>query len=129
MREFGPAAITDAINNADGPAVCAYITAGYPNREVFGEVLQSVATAADVVEVGVPFTDPMADGHTIQRSSAIALEKGVTLAWILEMLEDESRSLAAPYLLMGYYNPFLAFRARPPGRPSGSVRRVGGHRS
>ena len=72
MLDVGASAIADAIRNADGPAVCAYVTAGYPTKGDFPDVLRSVAAAADVVEIGVPFTDPMADGMTIQRASRAA---------------------------------------------------------
>ena len=68
-----------------------------------------MAQAADVVEVGVPFTDPMADGMTVQMASHAALENGVTLGWILEAIGSSEASSQAPILLMGYYNPFLAF--------------------
>jgi tryptophan synthase alpha chain len=61
-----------------------------------------------VVEVGVPFSDPMADGSTIQRASFIALSDGVTLPWILEELAEAARGVA-PILLMSYLNPLLAF--------------------
>jgi len=104
----GANSISLAIEASEGPAVCAYVTAGYPNQEVFAEILRSVARAADVVEVGVPFTDPMADGLTIQRASHVALEDGVTLRGILQVLAANRDDLAAPILLMGYYNPFLA---------------------
>lgn len=104
----GAEAITEAIRGSAGPAICAYVTAGYPSLDAFPEVLTSVASAADVVEIGVPFTDPMADGLTIQRASHVALDNGVTLRWILDLLA-ESGNLEAPTLLMGYYNPFLAF--------------------
>jgi tryptophan synthase alpha chain len=100
--------ITTAIEEAPGPAICAYVTAGYPDLGSFPGILRAVASAADVVEVGVPFTDPMADGLTIQRASHAALENGVTLQWILELLETEA-PLEAPVLLMGYYNPFLKY--------------------
>ena len=66
------------------PAIVAFVTAGYPDRAGFAAQLAAVSAAADVVEIGVPFSDPMADGVTIQRSSRRALEQGVTLAWILE---------------------------------------------
>lgn len=66
-----------------------------------------MAGSADVVEIGVPFTDPMADGLTIQQASHVALDNGVTLEWIFELLGDSD--LGSPHLLMGYYNPFLAF--------------------
>ncbi|MEA1902465.1 MAG: tryptophan synthase subunit alpha [Actinomycetota bacterium] len=105
---FDAGTISSAIAASDGPAVCAYLTAGYPNQEAFSGVLRSVAAAADVVEVGVPFTDPMADGLTIQRASHQALEGGVTLRWILETLESMKGEIDTPILLMGYYNPFLA---------------------
>jgi len=105
----GAIAITEAIDAAVGPAICAYVTAGFPTLEGFSDQLLSVAKAADVVEVGVPFTDPMADGLTIQQASHVALENGVNLDWILEMLGVGHAASEAPILLMGYYNPFLAF--------------------
>jgi tryptophan synthase alpha chain len=90
------------------PALVAYLTAGFPSRERFRDHLRALAAAADVVEVGVPFTDPMADGVTIQRASLTALAQGVSLAWILEEIAAV-RGLAAPLLLMSYLNPLLAF--------------------
>lgn len=99
--------VTTAIEAAGGYAICAYVTAGYPTLEAFPELLTRVADAADVVEVGVPFTDPMADGQTIQRASHQALTEGVNLDYVFDILDR--RRLAAPHLLMGYYNPFLAF--------------------
>jgi len=104
-------AIADAIRRAapEGPAIVAYLTAGYPRREDFLATLREVADAADVVEIGVPFSDPMADGLTIQRSSRVALEQGVTLAWLLEALGGSGGGFGAPLLLMSYLNPLLAF--------------------
>jgi tryptophan synthase alpha chain len=90
------------------PALVAYITAGFPKREGFLEQLAAVATAADVVEIGVPFTDPMADGMTIQRSSREALRQGVSLQWILDELKSMQRP-RAPLLLMSYLNPLLSY--------------------
>src|SRR5438270_3053781 len=90
------------------PALLAYLTAGYPQRERFREQVRALAAAADVVEVGVPFTDPMADGVTIQRASLAALAQGVTLRWILAELAAIG-ALRAPLLLMSYLNPLLAF--------------------
>lgn len=90
------------------PALVAYITAGFPRRESFVDQLRSVMAAVDVVEVGVPFTDPMADGTTIQRSSRAALAQGVTLPWILSEL-SRVRAGATPLLLMSYLNPLLAY--------------------
>jgi tryptophan synthase alpha chain len=89
------------------PALVAYLTAGFPQRERFRAHVQALADAADVVEVGVPFTDPMADGVTIQRASLAALAQGVTLGWILEELQALGK-LDTPLLLMSYLNPLLA---------------------
>ncbi len=105
----------DSISNAiraaaakGEPALVAFMTAGYPSREKFREHLQAVAAGADVVEIGVPFTDPMADGVTIQRSSLAALAQGVSLRWIFAELEAMP-PLKTPLLLMSYLNPLLAF--------------------
>jgi tryptophan synthase alpha chain len=91
------------------PALVAYITAGFPEPSGFLHVLKSVASASDAVEIGVPFSDPMADGVTIQRSSERAIEKGVSLTWILDELARRDFELTAPVLLMSYLNPLLAF--------------------
>jgi tryptophan synthase alpha chain len=90
------------------PALVAYMTAGFPSRARFAEHLQALMEGADVVEVGVPFTDPMADGVTIQRASLAALAQGVTLKWILAEL-GARRATRVPLLLMSYLNPLLAF--------------------
>jgi tryptophan synthase alpha chain len=99
--------VTLAIEQAGGAAICGYVTAGYPDLEAFPRVLSAVARSADVVEVGVPFTDPMADGQTIQQASHRALSLGVNLDYIFDTLA--ASELDAPHLLMGYYNPFLAY--------------------
>ena len=90
------------------PALVAYLTAGFPTRARFREHVRALADAADVIEVGVPFTDPMADGVTIQRASLAALAQGVSLAWILDEL-TALQGLRTPLLLMSYLNPLLAF--------------------
>ncbi|HQX45919.1 MAG TPA: tryptophan synthase subunit alpha [Steroidobacteraceae bacterium] len=102
--------ISAAIRRACGrnPALVAFLTAGFPRRELFRTQLSAVAGVADVVEIGVPFTDPMADGLTIQRSSREALAQGVTLRWILDELAA-MQAVNAPLLLMSYLNPLLAF--------------------
>jgi tryptophan synthase alpha chain len=85
------------------------MTGGFPDRAGFRERLAAVADAADVVEIGVPFTDPMADGMTIQRASHAALAAGFTLPWLLGELASLSPRLRAPLLLMSYLNPLLAY--------------------
>lgn len=104
------ATVTAAIRGTgERPALIAYITAGFPDKESFRSQLLAVAAVADVVEIGVPFSDPMADGTTIQRSSRRALEHGVSLRWILSELSEIKTKPRAPLLLMSYLNPLLAF--------------------
>ena len=91
------------------PALVGYLTAGFPSRRQFKENLAAVAAGCDVVEIGVPFSDPMADGATVQRASFAALADGVTLPWILDELQSIEPRHAAPILLMSYLNPLLAF--------------------
>jgi len=106
-RERISAAIRTAAARGE-PALVAYLTAGFPSRERFREHVRLLAGAADVLEIGVPFTDPMADGVTIQRASAAALAQGTSLRWILAELEA-LRGIDVPLLLMSYLNPLLAF--------------------
>ena len=97
-----------AANDAGRPALVPFITAGYPEPGDFISTLKAVAGAGDVVEIGIPFSDPMADGMTIQRSSFVALQKGVSLEWIFEQLE-QAGEIDAPLVMMSYLNPLLAF--------------------
>lgn len=107
-RETISAAITAA--TAQGrPAIVAFMTAGFPDRAGFQSTLRAIAAEADVVEIGVPFSDPMADGATIQRASFAALQGGFTLPWLLEEIERMQPRPQAPLLLMSYLNPLLAF--------------------
>lgn len=105
--------ISAAIRNASSggrPALIGWVTAGFPTRENFLQQLAAVADASDVVEIGVPFTDPMADGATIQRASRAALAQGVSLKWILsELTAGPRRRSNAPLVLMSYLNPLLAY--------------------
>ena len=89
-------------------AIVAFMTAGFPEAARFPEHLKAVASAADVVEIGVPFTDPMADGMTIQRSSQSALKQGVSLKWILQQLAAMP-PIKTPLVLMSYLNPLLQY--------------------
>jgi tryptophan synthase alpha chain len=91
-----------------GVALVPYITAGYPEKARFIDTLRAVASVADVVEVGVPFSDPMADGVTIQRASHAAIASGVSLRWILAELK-RAGAQPVPIVLMSYLNPLLAF--------------------
>jgi len=86
-----------------------FITAGYPDPGQFLATLRAVAEQGDVVELGVPFSDPMADGMTIQRSSFVAIENGVTLRWIFEQLDKAGDTIDTPLVMMSYLNPLLSF--------------------
>ncbi|AGP37385.1 hypothetical protein BE04_13020 [Sorangium cellulosum] len=92
-------------------ALIPYVTAGHPSRESLIPLLAALQRAgADVIEVGVPFSDPVADGPVIQKSSHDALANGASLAWLLaEITRARAASVSVPIVLMGYSNPFLAF--------------------
>ena len=98
-----------AANDSGRPALVPFITAGYPDPQDFIATLKAVAEVGDVVEVGIPFSDPMADGMTIQRSSFEALRKGVSLKWIFDQLDGAAGDIDAPLVMMSYLNPLLAF--------------------
>jgi len=103
--------ISAALNGAKAAGrvgLVPYITAGYPHKDEFIATLRKIAAVADVVEVGVPFSDPMADGVTIQRASHAAIESGVSLRWILGELEGAG-NIGAPIVLMSYLNPLFVF--------------------
>lgn len=87
------------------PALAGFLTAGFPSPADFADVARRVAAAVDVFELGVPFSDPMADGVTIQEASRAALACGVTLEWILELVAE--LELETPVVLMSYLNPLL----------------------
>ena len=93
-------------------AIIPFVTAGYPTPERSEEwVLALVRGGADVIEIGVPFSDPLADGATVQRTSQAALRHGVTLADSVAMARRlrEQHGVAVPILLMGYFNPMLQY--------------------
>ena len=102
-------AAISAAKESGRPALVPFITAGYPEPKDFIATLKDVASVGDVVELGIPFSDPMADGMTIQRSSFIALQKGVSLKWIFEQLDSAKGEIEAPLVMMSYLNPLLAF--------------------
>jgi tryptophan synthase alpha chain len=88
--------------------IVAYITAGDPSLDATLKFVLALAEAgADVVELGIPFSDPLADGPTIQRASERALKAGATLAGVLDLVRRIRQSSEVPLLLFGYYNPIL----------------------
>lgn len=88
-----------------------YFPLGYPTPEASVDVIEALARGgADLVEVGLPFSDPLADGPVIQRAAKIALENGMTVARALRAVSDlRARGVSIPLILMGYYNPLLAY--------------------
>lgn len=101
----------------------AFLTVGYPTLdETPGLVSALVEGGADVIELGVPFSDPLAEGPTIQRSSHQALLNGVTPAFCLDTVRElRSRGVEAPLIPMGYYNPLLAYGLEPFCRDAASA--------
>ncbi len=95
-----------------------YVCAGFPTPEVTVDVLCALAEAgADFIELGVPFSDPLADGPVIQAASNVALGQGMSLSGALELAEAyAARKTGVPLVLMGYANPFLALGASELGR-------------
>ncbi|PJF43562.1 MAG: tryptophan synthase subunit alpha [Phototrophicales bacterium] len=92
-------------------AFIPYYPVGYPDYETSVEVLAALAEAgADIIEVGVPFSDPLADGPTIQAATQIALQQGTTPRMCIKAIETiRQRNIQTPVMLMGYANPFMAY--------------------
>ncbi len=91
-------------------AVIPYITAGFPNTGRFWYELKEIdAAGVDVIEIGIPFSDPVADGPVIERASHEAIAQGVSLSWVLEGLKERKGQYQAKIVLMGYLNPFMQY--------------------
>jgi tryptophan synthase alpha chain len=113
----------NALRRRSEKALIVYLTAGDPSLEMTEEIVLGLdAAGVDVIEIGVPFSDPTADGPTIQAASRRALENGVTLSNTLDMIEALRKRSEIPIVLFGYYNPILAFGNE---RLAGRARDVG----
>ena len=101
--------ISEAFQNK--PIFMPYYPVGYPNLKSSINVLEALAkNGADLVEVGLSFSDPLADGPVIQKATQIALEKGVTTKQVIAAVAElRQRGVTIPLVLMGYYNPMLAY--------------------
>ncbi len=87
-----------------------YCTAGYPHLESTIPVMKSLQSAgADLIELGMPYSDPLADGPVIQQSSAVALANGMTIATLFAQLKNFRQDIQVPVILMGYLNPVLQY--------------------
>ncbi|MHA8079466.1 tryptophan synthase subunit alpha [Aquirufa antheringensis] len=96
--------------SATEPILNVYTTAGFPRLEDTMTVLNALqAGGVDIIEVGMPYSDPVADGETIQVSNQAALEQGMSVAHLFEQLKDMRKSITVPVLLMGYINPVLQY--------------------
>ncbi|MBN1882949.1 MAG: tryptophan synthase subunit alpha [Deltaproteobacteria bacterium] len=103
-------AVFSRLEEKNEAALVIYLTAGDPDIETTEELLKTIQNAgADIIEVGIPFSDPMADGPTIQRAAKRALDNGVTLTRILDMVSSLRDELTVPIVLFGYYNPILSY--------------------
>jgi tryptophan synthase alpha chain len=93
------------------PAFMPYFPLGFPTPAISLEVIEALANnGADLIEVGLPFSDPLADGPVIQRATQIALQQGMTVPKALQAVRDlRGRGVAIPLILMGYFNPLLAY--------------------
>ena len=90
--------------------IIPFLTAGYPSKKDTLNMVQAAEkSGAAMVELGMPFSDPLADGPVIQQSSQKAIENGVTIHWILETVSDIRQQSEIPIALMGYINPILKF--------------------
>jgi tryptophan synthase alpha chain len=101
----------EAARSEGRPALMPYFTLGYPTQSASLNIITAIARAgADLIELGIPFSDPLADGPTIQHSTQLALENGTSVARCLEMTAQlRAGGITQPLLLMGYYNPILAY--------------------
>jgi tryptophan synthase alpha chain len=98
----------DELRRSGELGLVAYITAGDPSLAATREIVLAAADAgADVIELGVPFSDPVADGPVIQRASERALRAGTTLAAVIDLVADLRRSTEVPLVLFSYFNPIL----------------------
>src|SRR6266436_3019880 len=97
-----------ALRESGELGIVAYITAGDPSLDATREFVLALAVAgADVIELGVPFSDPLADGPTIQRASERALKSGTTLASVIQLVREIRKLSEVPLVLFSYYNPVL----------------------
>ncbi len=98
------------LKEGGGKALVTFVTAGDPDMETSREIILTLERAgADMVELGVPFSDPMADGPTIQAASERALKSGTTLKKVLRLVGDVRRDSRIPIILFGYYNPIFRY--------------------
>ena len=100
----------DSLQQKGEKALIPFITAGYPDLATTEKLIFEIEkNGADLLELGVPFSDPMADGPVIQYSSERALQKGSNLKMILKLVKKVRLKTTIPIILMGYFNPFFSY--------------------
>ena len=96
--------------NQNKKLLSIYFTAGYPKLEDTVSIIQQLEqSGVDMIEIGLPFSDPLADGPTIQASSTQALKNGMTTEVLFNQLKDIRQSVSIPLIIMGYFNPILQY--------------------
>ena len=94
----------------DKKLLSIYFSAGFPTLDSTVPILETLEkTGVDMVEIGLPFSDPLADGPTIQRSSTLALENGMTTQKLFTQIQDIRKTVSIPLIIMGYFNPILQY--------------------
>lgn len=102
--------LNELFNRKKGPILSIYFTAGYPHIDSTLDIAEALEKGgADFIEIGFPYSDPVADGPIIQASSQAALNNGMTLPVLFEQLKDLRKRVSIPVLLMGYVNPVLQY--------------------
>jgi tryptophan synthase alpha chain len=102
--------LINAFEDRSEKLLSIYFSAGYPQLEDTGRIMIALQKGgADLIEVGIPFSDPVADGPTIQDSNKIALDNGITLKKILEQVTEVKERIQIPVILMGYFNPVYQY--------------------
>ena len=102
--------IKEAFDKKKDGLLSIFITAGYPNLNDTVDILKELeANDVEMVELGIPFSDPMADGPVIQEASEVAIKNGMTLKLLFEQLKDLREHVSIPVLLMGYLNPVMQY--------------------
>lgn len=102
--------IKQLFNKKQKDILSIYFTAGYPNLDDTGKIIKELEkNGVDLIEVGIPFSDPMADGPTIQESGTLALKNGMNLKLLFEQIKEVRKEVELPLLLMGYLNPIMQY--------------------
>ncbi len=102
--------LTDLFERKKNNVLNIYFTAGHPTLNSTVNIIQTLEkNGADIIELGMPYSDPMADGETIQKSSAVALNNGMTLDTLFAQVEEARQTVQIPLIVMGYYNQLIQY--------------------